>query len=159
MQKITPFLWFDNQAEEAANFYVSLFKNSRLGSIRRYGDTGPGPKGSVMSVIFQLEGQEFFALNGGPHFKFTPAISLFVNCENQEEVDELWEKLSAGGRKDRCGWLQDKYGLSWQIIPTALSQFLSDPDPAKSNRVVKAMLQMDKIDIARLKEAYGNKAA
>jgi predicted 3-demethylubiquinone-9 3-methyltransferase (glyoxalase superfamily) len=159
MQKITPFLWFDNQAEEAANFYVSLFKNSKIGSIRRYGDAGPGPKGSVMSVIFQLEGQEFFALNGGPHFKFTPAISLFVNCENQEEVDELWEKLSAGGRKDRCGWLQDKYGLSWQIVPTALSQFLGDPDPAKSSRVMKAMLQMDKIDIARLKEAYENKAA
>src|SRR5215467_4166 len=159
MQKITPFLWFDNQAEEAANFYVSLFKNSKVGSIRRYGDAGPGPKGSVMSVIFQLEGQEFFALNGGPHFKFTPAISLFVNCENQEEVDELWERLSAGGRKDRCGWLQDKYGLSWQIVPTALSQLLGDPDPAKSSRVMKAMLQMDKIDIARLKEAYENKAA
>ena len=159
MQKITPFLWFDNQAEEAANFYVSLFKNSKIGSIRRYGDAGPGPKGSVMSVIFQLEGQEFFALNGGPHFKFTPAISLFVNCENQEEVDELWEKLSADGRKDRCGWLQDKYGLSWQIVPTALSQLLGDPDPAKSSRVMKAMLQMDKIDIARLKEAYENKAA
>ena len=159
MQKITPFLWFDNQAEEAANFYVSLFKNSKIGSIRRYGDAGPGLKGSVMSVIFQLEGQEFFALNGGPHFKFTPAISLFVNCENQAEVDELWEKLSAGGRKDRCGWLQDKYGLSWQIIPTALSQLMGDPDPAKSSRVMKAMLQMDKIDIARLKEAYENKAA
>lgn len=159
MQKITPFLWFDNQAEEAANFYVSLFKNSKIGSIRRYGDAGPGPKGSVMSVIFQLEGQEFFALNGGPHFKFTPAISLFVNCENQEEVDELWEKLSAGGRKDRCGWLQDKYGLSWQIIPLALGQLMSDPDPAKSNRVMKAMLEMDKIDIARLREAYENKAA
>jgi predicted 3-demethylubiquinone-9 3-methyltransferase (glyoxalase superfamily) len=159
MQKITPFLWFDNQAEEAANFYVSLLKNSKIGSIRRYGDAGPGPKGSVMSVIFQLEGQEFFALNGGPHFKFTPAISLFVNCENQQEVDELWEKLSAGGRKDRCGWLQDRYGLSWQIIPTALSQLMSDPDPTKSNRVMKAMLQMDKIDIARLKDAYENKAA
>jgi predicted 3-demethylubiquinone-9 3-methyltransferase (glyoxalase superfamily) len=159
MQKITPFLWFDNQAEEAANFYVSLFKNSKIGNIRRYGDAGPGPKGSVMSVIFQLEGQEFFALNGGPHFKFTPAISLFVNCENQAEVDELWEKLSAGGRKDRCGWLQDKYGLSWQIIPTALSQLMGDPDPARSSRVMKAMLQMDKIDIARLKEAYENQAA
>ena len=159
MQKITPFLWFDNQAEEAANFYVSLFKNSKIGSIRRYGDAGPGPKGSVMSVIFQLEGQDFFALNGGPHFKFTPAISLFVNCENQEEVDELWERLSAGGRKDRCGWLQDKYGLSWQIIPTALSQLMSDPDPAKSSRVMKAMLAMDKIDIARLQEAYEDKAA
>jgi len=159
MQKITPFLWFDNQAEEAANFYVSLFKNSKIGSIRRYGDAGPGPKGSVMSVIFQLEGEEFFALNGGPHFKFTPAISLFVNCENQEEVDELWEKLSAGGRKDRCGWLQDKYGLSWQIIPTALSQLMSDPDPRKSSRVMRAMLAMDKIDIARLKAAYEDKAA
>jgi predicted 3-demethylubiquinone-9 3-methyltransferase (glyoxalase superfamily) len=159
MQKITPFLWFDNQAEEAANFYVSLFKNSKLGSIRRYGDAGPGPNGSVMSVTFQLEGQEFFALNGGPHFKFTPAISLFVNCENQTEVDELWEKLSAGGRKDRCGWLQDKYGLSWQIIPTALGQLLSDPDPAKSSRVMKAMLQMEKIDVNKLKQAYENQAA
>ena len=154
MQKIVTFLWFDNQAEEAANLYVSVFKNSKIGTVRRYGKAGPGPEGSVMTVTFQLEGQEFYALNAGPHFKFTPAISLFVNCESQEEVDELWEKLSAGGRKDRCGWLQDKYGLSWQIIPTALGKLMSDPDPEKSSRVMKAMLQMDKIEINRLEEAY-----
>jgi len=159
MQKIVTFLWFDNQAEEAANFYVSLFKNSKITTVRRYGKAGPGPDGSVMSVTFQLEGQEFHALNGGPHFKFTPAISLFVNCESQEEVDELWDQLSAGGRKDRCGWLQDKYGLSWQIIPTALGGLMSDPDPQKSSRVMKAMLQMDKIDVKKLKEAYENPAA
>jgi len=159
VQKIVPFLWFDNQAEEAANFYVSLFGNSKVGSVRRYGKAGPGPEGSVMSVTFQLEGQEFYALNGGPHFKFTPAISLFVNCETQEEVDALWDKLLAGGRKDRCGWLQDKYGLSWQIIPTALGKLMSDPDPDKSARVMKAMLQMDKIDVNKLREAYENPAA
>jgi predicted 3-demethylubiquinone-9 3-methyltransferase (glyoxalase superfamily) len=154
MQKIVPFLWFDNQAEEAASLYVSVFKNSQITSVRRYGKAGPGPEGSVMSVTFQLEGQEFYALNGGPHFKFTPAISLFVNCETQQEVDELWEKLSAGGRKDRCGWLQDKFGLSWQIIPKALGELMGDPDPEKSSRVMKAMLQMDKIDIKRLEEAH-----
>jgi predicted 3-demethylubiquinone-9 3-methyltransferase (glyoxalase superfamily) len=154
MQKIVTFLWFDNQAEEAANLYVSVFKNSKIGTVRRYGKAGPGPEGSVMTVDFQLEGQEFYALNAGPHFKFTPAISLFVNCESQEEVDELWERLSAGGRKDRCGWLQDRYGLSWQIIPTALGKLMSDPDPEKSSRVMKAMLQMDKIDINRLEEAH-----
>jgi len=154
MQKIVTFLWFDNQAEEAANLYVSVFKNSKIGAIRRYGKAGPGPEGSVMTVAFQLEGQEFYALNAGQHFKFTQAISLFVNCESQEEVDELWEKLSAGGRKDRCGWLQDKYGLSWQIIPTALGKLMGDPDPEKSSRVMKAMLQMDKIDINRLEEAH-----
>ena len=154
MPKITPFLWFDNQAEEAMNFYVSIFKNSKVGAVTRYGDAGPGPKGSVMSATFQLEGQEFFALNGGPQYKFTPAISLFVNCETQEEVDELWEKLSAGGRKDRCGWLQDKYGLSWQIIPKALTELIRDKDPARGNRVMQAMLRMDKIDIAKLKQAY-----
>ena len=153
MQKITTFLWFDSLAEEAANLYVSIFKNSRIGSIRRYGDTGPGPKGSVMIVTFQLEGQEFTALNGGPHFSFTPAISLLVSCETQAEVDELWEKLSAGGKKDRCGWLTDKYGLSWQIVPTKLSQLMSAPDPKKANRVMQAMLQMDKLDISRLEEA------
>jgi predicted 3-demethylubiquinone-9 3-methyltransferase (glyoxalase superfamily) len=158
VQKITPFLWFDNNAEEAANFYVSIFKNSKIGTVRRYGDAGPGPKGSVMSITFQLEGQEFFALNGGPHFKFTPAISLFVNCETQQEVDELWDKLSAGGRKDRCGWLQDKFGLSWQIIPKQLGEMLGDKDPAKSQSVMKAMLQMDKIDVGKLKQAY-DKAA
>jgi predicted 3-demethylubiquinone-9 3-methyltransferase (glyoxalase superfamily) len=154
MPKITPFLWFNDKAEEAMNFYVSIFKNSKVGTVTRYGDAGPGPKGSVMSATFQLEGQEFFALNGGPQFTFTPAISFFVNCETQQEVDELWEKLSAGGRKDRCGWLQDKYGLSWQIIPSTLSTMLRDKDPAKGNRVMQAMLQMDKIDIARLKQAY-----
>ena len=154
MQKITPFLWFNDQAEEAMNFYVSIFKNSKIGSITRYGDAGPGPKGSVMAATFQLEGQDFFALNGGPQFQFTPAISFFVNCETQEEVDELWEKLSAGGRKDRCGWLQDKYGLSWQIIPSVLNTMLRDKNPAKAYKVMQAMLQMDKIDIARLKQAY-----
>jgi predicted 3-demethylubiquinone-9 3-methyltransferase (glyoxalase superfamily) len=154
VQKITPFLWFDNQAEEAMNFYVSIFKNSRVVSVTRYGEAGPGPKGSVMSVTFQLEGQTFYALNGGPHFKFTPAISLFVNCEAQQEVDDLWERLSAGGEKNRCGWLRDKFGLSWQIIPTALGQMLGDKDPAKANRVMQAMLQMDKIEINGLKDAY-----
>ena len=153
MQKITTFLWFDSQAEEAANFYVSIFKNSKIGSIRRYGDTGPGPKGSVMIVTFRLEGQEFTALNGGPHFSFTPAISLLVSCDTQAEVDELWEELSEGGKKDRCGWLTDKYGLSWQIVPTKLSQLMSDPDPKKANRVMQALLQMDKLDISRLEEA------
>lgn len=154
MQKITTFLWYDDKAEEAVNFYVSLFKNSKITSVSRYGDAGPGPKGSAMTVSFQLEGQEFTALNGGPHYTFTPAISLFVNCETQEEVDRLWEALSAGGRKDRCGWLQDKYGLSWQIIPTALMRLMSDPDPKKSARVMKAMLQMDKIDIGKLQQAH-----
>ena len=154
MQKITPFLWFNDKAEEAANFYVSLFKNSKIKEIRRYGDAGPGPKGSVMTITFQIEGQEFIALNGGPHFSFTPAISLFVNCQTQEEVDQLWENLSAGGRKDRCGWLQDKYGLSWQIIPEALGKLMSDPDPAKAGSVMKAMLQMDKIEVKRLQEAH-----
>lgn len=154
MQKITTFLWFDDKAEEAASFYVSLFKNSKVKSVSPYGDAGPGPKGTAMTVSFELEGQEFTALNGGPHYKFTPAISLFVNCETQEEVDELWEKLSVGGRKDRCGWLQDKYGLSWQIIPAALMRLMSDPDPKKSARVMQAMLQMDKIDIRKLQEAH-----
>jgi predicted 3-demethylubiquinone-9 3-methyltransferase (glyoxalase superfamily) len=154
VQKITPFLWFDNQAEEAVNFYVSLFKNSKINSVKRYGDAGPGPKGSVMIVTFQLEGQDFIALNGGPTFKFTPALSLYVDCVTQEEVDQLWEKLSEGGRKDRCGWLQDKYGLSWQIVPRALQQLMSDPDPKKSASVMQAMLQMDKIDIEALKRAH-----
>ncbi len=154
MQKISPFLWFDNQAEEAANFYVSIFKNSKIGTVRRYGEAGPGPKGGVMAVTFQLEGQAFTALNGGPQFTFSPAISFLVNCEAQQEVDALWEKLAEGGRKDRCGWLKDKYGVSWQIIPTALGKLMSDPDPEKSARVMKAMLQMDKIDIKRLQQAY-----
>jgi len=154
MQKITPFLWFDNQAEEAMNFYVSVFKNSKRGRISRYGEAGPGPKGTVMVATFQLEGQEFIALNGGPHFKFTEAISLVVNCETQDEVDAFWEKLSEGGSKGQCGWLKDKYGLSWQIVPTALGQLMSDPDPEKSKRVMQAMLQMTKIDIKKLKQAY-----
>jgi predicted 3-demethylubiquinone-9 3-methyltransferase (glyoxalase superfamily) len=154
MQRITPFLWFDDQAEEAMNFYVSIFKNSKVGRVTRYGEAGPGPKGSVMSATFQLEGQEFIALNGGPHFSFTPAISFFVNCETQEEVDELWKKLSAGGKTERCGWLKDKYGLSWQIIPSALGRLMGDNNAAKAQSVMKAMLEMHKIDIARLQQAY-----
>ena len=154
MQKITPFLWFDGKAEEAMNFYVSVFKNSKVVRVSRYGDAGPGPKGTVMSATFQLDGQEFFALNGGPQFTFTPAISFFVNCETQQEVDELWDKLSAGGRKDRCGWLQDRFGVSWQVIPSILGKQLQDKDTEKANRVMKAMLQMDKIDIKRLQQAY-----
>jgi predicted 3-demethylubiquinone-9 3-methyltransferase (glyoxalase superfamily) len=157
MQKITPFLWFDSNAEEAVNFYVSIFKNSKVGKVTRYGESGPGKKGTVMSVTFQLDGQEFFALNGGPLFKFTPAISFFVNCKTQEEVDDLWERLSAGGRKDRCGWLVDKYGLSWQIIPSVLGEMLGDKDAERSQRVMKAMLQMDKLDIATLQAAYAGK--
>jgi predicted 3-demethylubiquinone-9 3-methyltransferase (glyoxalase superfamily) len=153
VQKITPFLWFDDQAEEAMNFYVSVFKNSKVGRVTRYGEGGPGPKGTVMSATFQLDGQEFFALNGGPHFTFTPAISFFVNCEMQEEVDELWEKLSGGEKKERCGWLKDKYGLSWQIVPSVLGKLLQDKDPEKAKRVMQAMLQMDKLDIARLQSA------
>lgn len=154
MQKITPFLWFDDQAEEAANFYVSLFKNSKIKDVSRYGEAGPGPKGKVMVVRFELDGVEFTALNGGPHFKFNEAISLMVNCETQAEVDALWEKLSAGGKTDRCGWLKDRYGLSWQIVPTVLGKLMSDPDREKSGRVMKAMLQMNKLDIRLLEEAY-----
>jgi predicted 3-demethylubiquinone-9 3-methyltransferase (glyoxalase superfamily) len=154
VQKITPFLWFDGNAEEAMNLYVSVFKNSKIVSVTRYGEAGPGPKGTVMSATFELEGQQFYALNGGPQYKFTPAISLFVSCETQKEVDQLWDKLSAGGHKDRCGWLQDKYGLSWQIIPSMLGKMLADKNPRKSQSVMKAMLQMDKIDIAKLKQAY-----
>jgi predicted 3-demethylubiquinone-9 3-methyltransferase (glyoxalase superfamily) len=154
MQKITPFLWFDGKAEEAANFYVSVFKNSKITRLSRYGEGGPAPSGTVMSATFQLEGQEFIALNGGSHFTFTPAISFFVNCETQEEVDELWEKLAAGGKKERCGWLKDKYGLSWQIIPSVLGKLLQDKDAKKASRVMKAMLEMDKIDIKRLQRAY-----
>lgn len=154
MQKITPFLWFDNQAEEAINLYVSVFKNSKILSMSRYGEAGPGPAGTVMTATFQLEGQEFMALNGGPDHKFTEAISLFVDCETQEEVDELWEKLSEGGEQGPCGWLKDRFGLSWQIIPSVLGELLGDPDPVKSQRVMQAMLQMRKIDIAGLKAAY-----
>ena len=153
MQKITPFLWFDGKAEEAMNFYVSIFRNSKVVSVARYGDAGPGPKGTIMSATFQLEGQEFYALNGGPQYKFTPAISLFISCKTQEEVDELWEKLSEGGRTDQCGWLQDKFGLSWQVIPTILGELLGDKDRAKANRVMQAMMKMTKIDIKKLKQA------
>ncbi len=154
MQKITPFLWYDTQAEEAANFYVSIFKNSRILNVSRYGDAGPGPKGSAMSVTFELDGQRFIALNGGPHFKFTPAISFFVDCKDQQEVDDLWNKLSSGGRIDHCGWLQDKFGLSWQIIPSILAEMLGDKDPVKSKNVMQAMLKMDKIDVQGLRQAY-----
>jgi predicted 3-demethylubiquinone-9 3-methyltransferase (glyoxalase superfamily) len=154
MQKIHPFLWFDSQAEEAMNFYVSIFKNSKAGKIVRYGDAGPGPKGSVMTATFELEGQQFTALNGGPHFKFTEAISFVVDCKSQEEVDEFWEKLSAGGEPGHGGWLKDKFGLSWQIVPSVLMELLGDPDPEKSQRVMAAMLKMAKIDIAKLREAH-----
>jgi predicted 3-demethylubiquinone-9 3-methyltransferase (glyoxalase superfamily) len=157
MQKITPFLWFDDKAEEAMNFYVSVFKNSKVGSITRYEKEGAKasgrPEGTVMTVNFQLEGQEFVALNGGPHFKFTEAISFVINCETQEEVDEFWEKLSAGGAESQCGWLKDKYGLSWQVVPTILAELFQDKDPEKSQRVMKAMLQMKKMDIGKLKQA------
>ena len=154
MPKITPFLWFDDKAEEAMNFYVSIFNNSKIVSVSRYGEEGPESKGVVMTATFQLEGQEFFALNGGPHYTFSPAISLFVDCATQQEVDELWEKLSEGGEKGRCGWLKDKYGLSWQIIPAALGEMLQDKDAEKSKKVMEAMLQMDKIEIATLRQAY-----
>jgi predicted 3-demethylubiquinone-9 3-methyltransferase (glyoxalase superfamily) len=153
-QKITPFLWFDHEAEEAASFYVSIFPNSKLVKVIRYGEAGPGPAGSAMSVEFQLEGQSFVALNGGPHFKFTEAISFVVNCQTQDEVDSYWEKLSAGGALVQCGWLKDKFGLSWQIVPTVLPELLSNPDPEKSQRVMKAMLTMKKLDIGALKQAY-----
>lgn len=153
MQKITPFLWFDNQAEEAANFYVSLFKNSKIGKITRYSDAGPGPSGSVLTIEFQLAGQTFVALNGGPKFKFTEATSFVVNCETQAEVDEYWEKLSDGGEKSRCGWLKDKYGLSWQVVPTGLSELLQG-DPVRVKRAMEALMQMDKLDINVLRRAY-----
>ncbi len=151
MKKITPFLWFDDQAEEAAKFYVSVFKNSKLKSVKR---TGKGPKAKAFSVTFQLEGQDFFALNGGPHFKFTPAISLFVDCKDQREVDTLWKKLLKGGKESRCGWLEDKYGLSWQVIPKQLGEMLGDKDPEKAGRAMQAMMKMVKIDVKELKKAY-----
>lgn len=154
MQKIVPFLWFDGKAEEAMSFYVSVFENSKVLDVTRYGKGGPGPEGTVMSATFQLEGQQFYALNGGPHYTFTPAISLFVNCETQQEVDELTHKLCAGGEQQPCGWLTDKFGLSWQIIPRVLGELLGDEDPEKSKRVMLAMLEMKKIDIAQLKQAY-----
>jgi predicted 3-demethylubiquinone-9 3-methyltransferase (glyoxalase superfamily) len=154
MKKIIPFLWFDHQAEEAANFYTSIFKNSKIGSISRYGEAGPGPAGSAMVVNFEIEGQEFSALNGGPVFNFTPAISFLVNCETQEEVDFYWGKLSEGGQVQQCGWLTDKFGVTWQIVPTILGQLMSDPDPVKAGRVTQAMLKMIKLDISELKKAY-----
>jgi predicted 3-demethylubiquinone-9 3-methyltransferase (glyoxalase superfamily) len=157
MSKITPFLWFDNQAEEAVNLYTSIFKNSKIKEVSRYGEAGPGPAGQVMTVNFQLDGQEFIALNGGPNFKFTEAFSLVVSCETQSEVDMFWEKLSAGGEESQCGWLKDKFGLSWQIVPTALSELAGDPDLVKSQRVIQAMLQMRKLDIAGLQRAYEGK--
>jgi predicted 3-demethylubiquinone-9 3-methyltransferase (glyoxalase superfamily) len=162
MQKIKTFLWFDDQAEEAANFYVSVFSgrpgatsgSSKVLEITRYGEAGPGAAGTVMTVSFQLEGQELIALNGGPEFPFTEAVSLYVNCETQDEVDYLWAKLADGGEESVCGWLKDRYGLSWQIAPTVLLELLSDPDPAKSQAVMKAMLDMKKIDAAELRRAY-----
>src|SRR5881227_4174532 len=157
-QRITPFLWYDTQAEEAANFYVSVFKNSKVLGVVRYGDVGPGPKGSVMTVEFELEGLKFVGLNGGPHFKFTEAVSFAISCETQEEVDYFWEKLTAdGGQESQCGWLKDKYGLSWQIVPTVLIDMLHDKDSRKSEHVMQAMLQMQKIDIKKLKAAYAGK--
>ena len=154
MQKITPFLWFDGKAEEAMKFYVSIFKNSKVLGVSRSGEAGPGPKGSVMIVRFELDGKEFIGLNGGPQFKFTEAISFSVDCKTQKEVDEFWEKLSAGGEQGPCGWLKDRYGLSWQIVPSILGKLLGDKDPVKANRVMKAMLQMKKLDIAGLQKAY-----
>lgn len=153
MQKITPFLWFDGQAEEAMNFYVSIFNDSRVLDVTRYGEAGPGPKGTVMSATFQLDGQDFMALNGGPQFTFSPAISFFVSCATQAEVDELWDRLSEGGEQQRCGWLRDRYGVSWQIIPTALGVLLNDADPTKARRAMEAMLTMQKIDIKGLERA------
>jgi predicted 3-demethylubiquinone-9 3-methyltransferase (glyoxalase superfamily) len=154
MQKITPFLWFDDQAEEAVNLYTSIFKNSKILDISHYSEAGPGLEGSVMTVNFQIEGQDFIALNGGPNYNFTEAISFQVDCEDQAEVDRLWDKLSAGGEEGPCGWLKDKYGLSWQIVPKVLFELISDPDPEKSQRVTQAMLQMGKIDIEGLRRAY-----
>jgi predicted 3-demethylubiquinone-9 3-methyltransferase (glyoxalase superfamily) len=154
MQKITPFLWFDGQAEEAMNFYTSIFRNSKAGTVTRYGEAGPGPKGSVLTASFELEGLEFTALNGGPHFKFNEAISFHVSCESQEEVDYFWSKLSEGGQPSRCGWLKDRYGVSWQIVPSVLPKLLQDKNAGKSNSVMQAMLKMDKLDIERLKQAH-----
>jgi len=154
MQKITPFLWFDTQAEEAANHYVSIFANSRILKIARYGEAGPGPKGSVMTVAFEINGQPFTAINGGPQFTFSEAISFVVSCETQAEIDTLWEKLSAGGKESRCGWLKDRYGLSWQLVPTVLPELLGDKDSARAQRAMQAMLKMGKLDIAALKRAH-----
>jgi predicted 3-demethylubiquinone-9 3-methyltransferase (glyoxalase superfamily) len=154
MQKITPFLWFDQQAEDAVKFYTSIFPNSGVRTITYYGEAGPGPKGSVMTIAFELDGQEFIALNGGPHFKFTEAISFVVNCETQEEVDQYWEKLLEGGQEIQCGWLKDRFGVAWQIVPMALIEMLRDPDPQRSQRVARAMFKMKKLDLAALRNAY-----
>jgi predicted 3-demethylubiquinone-9 3-methyltransferase (glyoxalase superfamily) len=154
IQKITPFLWFDSQAEEAVNFYVSVFAHSRIEAVTRYGDSGPGPKGSVMTVAFELDGQKFTALNGGPYFKFTEAVSFVVHCETQQEVDDFWAKLTEGGQEVQCGWLRDKYGLSWQIVPAVFLEMIKDPDAGRKERVMKAMMKMKKLDIAGLEEAY-----
>jgi len=157
MQKITPFLWFDDRAEEAANFYVSIFKNSKVSRVVRYGEAGPGQPGTVMVAEFELEGQAFVGLNAGPRFKFTEAISFVVNCETQDEVDYLWARLSSdGGEESMCGWLKDKFGLSWQVVPTVLTEMMLDKDPEKARRVTEAMLQMQKLDIAKLKQAFEN---
>lgn len=153
-QTITPFLWFNDQAEEAARFYTSVFKNSQMGTINRYGPEGPGPEGSVMVATFQLDGQEFIALNGGPQFQFTEAISFVVTCDTQDEIDKLWQKLSEGGKPVQCGWLKDRYGLSWQIVPTIFGELMQTSDAAKRGRVMQAMMQMTKLDIAQLKQAY-----
>ena len=153
-QKIIPFLWFENQAEEATNYYVSIFKNSSIKNVTRYGEAGPGPKDSVMTINFEIESQEFTALNGGPLYKFTEAISFYVKCKSQDEVDYYWDKLTKAGEKQPCGWLKDKYGLSWQIVPTLLVEMLNDPDPEKVKRVTEAMLKMTKIEIETLKQAY-----
>jgi predicted 3-demethylubiquinone-9 3-methyltransferase (glyoxalase superfamily) len=157
MQKITPFLWFNDQAEEAMNFYVSIFKNSKVLGVSRYGEGAPGLAGTVMTASFELEGQEFTALNGGPQFPFTEAVSFYVHCKTQQEVDELWEKLTAGGEESQCGWLKDKFGVSWQIVPDALTEMLGDKDPEKAQRTMQAMLKMRKIDVKVLKMAYDGK--
>ena len=155
MPKITPFYWFDNDAEEAMNFYAAIFKNSKVGSVSRYGDTGPGPKGSVLVATISLEGQDIMLLNGGPHYKLSPAASLVVNCETQEEIAYYWDKLTAdGGKPSRCGWLEDKFGLSWQVVPNMLAKLMSGADTEKSNRMMQELLRMDKLIIADLQKAY-----
>jgi len=159
MQKITPFLWFDNQAEEATNFYTSVFQNSKIGTVARYGKGGPGPEGQVMTIAFQLDGQEFVALNGGPQFKFTEAVSFVVNCETQEEIDRFWDRLSEGGEVQQCGWLKDKYGLSWQIVPTILGKLMGSREAEKSQRVMQELLKMKKLDIKTLQQAFEGKPA